>query len=157
VNLPPIIPSKYPKLDQRPSVTVSSDQPITIDAVRTGITDERTPDSRQERYWTERIMSMKRLGDGFLGLTLGSIPRIHGTRRTYRNKETMTSPRTNDITAAILNISVTVEQDINTNSYKTGAFYAPSPTFPAHAVYHSPKNFMCPEIVGDCTARDHEF
>jgi len=45
----PIIPSKYPKLDQRPSVMESNDHPITMDAVRTGITDERTPDSRQER------------------------------------------------------------------------------------------------------------
>lgn len=50
-NVPPIIPSKYPKLDHWPSVTESSDQPMTIDAVRTGITDERTPDSRHERYY----------------------------------------------------------------------------------------------------------
>jgi len=44
----PITPSKYPRLDHLLNVTDSNDQPITIEAVRTGITDERMPDSLHE-------------------------------------------------------------------------------------------------------------
>lgn len=49
-NSPPTIPSRYPKLDHRPRVTESNDHPITMEAVRTGITEESTPDSLHDRY-----------------------------------------------------------------------------------------------------------
>jgi hypothetical protein len=35
--------------------------------------------------------------------------------------------------------------------------YSPSPSFPSHPIHHPPKHFICPEIVGDRTTRDHEF
>lgn len=100
------MPSKYPRLDHRPNVTDSRDQPMTMEAVRTGITDERTPDSRQERYYVRAgFEGMSEIKDRNLGRTLGSIPCIHGTRRTYRNRTTMISPSANEVIAAVLDIN----------------------------------------------------
>jgi len=46
---PPTVPSTYPKLEYRPSTPQSTAQPEMIDVVKTGITDDNSPDSLHDR------------------------------------------------------------------------------------------------------------
>ena len=66
---------------------------------RTGMTDERTPDSLQRRYYRRLVSSMRpaeREGGKEARLTFGCCPWMRGKRRTYKKSETVTAAEAND-------------------------------------------------------------